>query len=136
MGCVQLGIVSGLTLSLNCAESSRLVGFSFMISPLLKKPPEFPLPDPSEDPQWYGEIWAKYPLNQSLSPSYFGHVFRVRSQFRIIMNEYCQVAYSKGSKVDLGKANELHSRLKTWFDGLPDPLLPKKIVLPGHLQLQ
>ncbi|KAI9705941.1 MAG: hypothetical protein M1836_005347 [Candelina mexicana] len=112
-----------------------LVGFSFMLSPLLKKPPDWPLPAPSEDSQWYGEIWVKYPLNHSLSPSYFGQVFRARCQFRVIMNEFCQLAYSKGSKVTLDKANELHSRLRSWYVDLPGPLLPKTIVLPGHLQL-
>lgn len=120
----------------SAAQSFRLVGFSFMLSPLLKQPPDWPLPDPLEDARWYGEIWLKYPLTNNLAPSYFGQVFRARSQFRVIMNEFCQVAFSKGSKTTLGKANELYARLTSWYDGLRGPLLPKTIVLPGHLQLQ
>lgn len=95
-----------------------------------------PLPDPSKDAQWYGEIWVQYPLNQSRSPLHFGQVFRARCQFRIIMNEYCRIAYSEGPGLTFEKANELCTRLRSWYDGLPGPLLPKTIVLPGHLQLQ
>ncbi|KAM5350843.1 hypothetical protein ACJ41O_007348 [Fusarium nematophilum] len=113
-----------------------LVAFSFMLPPLLKKPPEWPLPDPLEHPEWYGEIWVKYPLNHVLSPSHFGQIFRARCQFRVIMNEFCDVAYSKGSEVNLDKARVLRERLESWYYGLPGPLLPKTIVLPGHLQLQ
>src|ERR1700742_2454938 len=89
------------------AEDYSLVGFSFMICPLLNSPPDIPLPDPIEYPEWYGEIWIKYPFSQTLSPSFFGEVFRAKCQFRVIMNEYCLTAYSKGSEpgVTLDKAN-------------------------------
>ncbi|KAM0425507.1 hypothetical protein ACHAPT_009296 [Fusarium lateritium] len=112
-----------------------LVAFSFMLPPLLKKPPKWPLPDPSEDIQWYGEIWIKYPLNHGLSPSCFGHVFRTRCQFRIIMNEVCDAAYSEGSKITLDQAHGFRERLEDWYHNLPGPLQPRTIVLPGHLQL-
>lgn len=107
-----------------------------MFPPLLKTPPDWPLPDPSIDAQFYGEVWVKYPLTHSLLPSYFGHVFRARSQFRVIMNEFCQVAFSQYSEINLGKAIELRARLQDWYDGLAGPLLSTTIVLPGHLQLQ
>ena len=137
MGTLQLGIVSTAFERIRPdAEYHRLVGFSFMLDPLLKSPPDEPLPDPDEDSQWYGEIWVKYPLSSALLPSYFGHVFRARCQFRRIMNEFCQVAYSKSSVVTLDQAAELYSQLKVWFGGLPRPLLPRMIALPGHLQLQ
>ncbi|EFY90076.1 C6 transcription factor, putative [Metarhizium acridum CQMa 102] len=75
-----------------------LVGFSFLFPPLLKTPPDWPLPDPSKETGFYGEVWVKYPLSHNLSPSYFGQVFKARSEFRIIMNEYCQAAFSEGSQ--------------------------------------
>ncbi|KAI5465269.1 hypothetical protein BGZ63DRAFT_436822 [Mariannaea sp. PMI_226] len=112
-----------------------LVGFSFVFSPLLKQPPSWHLPDPTENAPWYGEIWVKYPLSHRLFPSYFGQVLKARSQFRVIMNEFCQAAYSEDSEINLNKAYELLSRLETWFQRLPGPLQPKTIVLPGHLQL-
>ncbi|KAL7936549.1 hypothetical protein V8C35DRAFT_295798 [Trichoderma chlorosporum] len=112
-----------------------LVGFSFMFTPLLKEPPNWPLPDPSVDAAWYGEIWLKYPLTNTLSPSYFGCIFLAKSQFRIIMNEFCCTAYTEGSAVTAEKAYELYQRLRHWYDCLPAPLQPRTIVLPTHLQL-
>ncbi|KAJ3537587.1 hypothetical protein NM208_g6252 [Fusarium decemcellulare] len=112
-----------------------LVAFSFMLPPLLTKPPDWPLPDPAEHSHWYGEIWVKYPLNHSLSPLCFGQVFRARCQFRIVMNEFCNAAYSQGSEVNLAMARGFLERLRSWYDGLPATLVPKTIVLPGHLQL-
>ncbi|KAL7913972.1 hypothetical protein GGI35DRAFT_231253 [Trichoderma velutinum] len=112
-----------------------LVGFSFMFTPLLKEPPNWALPDPSQDRNWYGEIWLKYPLTDTLSPSCFGDIFRAKSHFRIIMNEFCCAAYSEGSQVTEEKAYELLLKLKHWYDSLPGPLQPKTIVLPAHLQL-
>lgn len=107
-----------------------------MIPPLVKTPPDWPLPDPSEDQRWYGEIWLQYPLVSKPSPTYFGHIFQARSRFRVIMNEYCEAAFSSRPDLDLEKANGLHERLKLWHGNLPQPLTPKSIVLPGHLQLQ
>lgn len=115
---------------------SRLVGFSFMFTPLIKKPPNWTLPVPSQDRNWYGEIWLKYPLTDTLSPSYFGDIFHAKSQFRIIMNEFCCTAYSEGSQVTIDKAYDLRLKLKRWYNGLPGSLQPKTIVLPSHLQLQ
>ncbi|KAG6002751.1 hypothetical protein E4U54_000808 [Claviceps lovelessii] len=112
-----------------------LNAFSFMAPPLLKKPPEWPLPDPSDDVDWYGEMWLKYPMTSALSPSHFAHVIKSRCRFRIIMNDFCEVAYSDGREISLETAQKLHARLRTWYDGLPGPLQPKNIVLPGHLQL-
>lgn len=107
-----------------------------MFPPLLSEPPDWCLPDPSKEPEWYGEIWIKYHLSNYILSSDFGHVFKARSRFQITMNEACQVAYSKGSEMTLDKANNFLSRLKDWYSGLSGPLLPKSIVLPGHLQIQ
>ncbi|KAL7948831.1 hypothetical protein V8C42DRAFT_230446 [Trichoderma barbatum] len=112
-----------------------LIGFSFMFTPLLTEPPNWALPDPSEDGNWYGEIWLKYPLTHTLAPSCFGHIFLAKSQFRIIMNEFSKAAYSEGSQVTIEKAYEFRQKLKIWYDGLPGPLRPRTIVLPAHLQL-
>ncbi|KAF5591473.1 nitrogen assimilation transcription factor nit-4 [Fusarium pseudocircinatum] len=91
---------------------TSLSAFSFMLSPLINEPPKWPLPDPSEDQSWYGEIWVKYPLNHGLSSMCFGEVIHARSRFRIIMNEYCDVAYSEGSKVGVDLAYQLRERLE------------------------
>ncbi|EHK44954.1 hypothetical protein TRIATDRAFT_139368 [Trichoderma atroviride IMI 206040] len=114
-----------------------LSSFSFMTPPRLKKPPIYPLPNPSEDALWYGEVWLKYPLSRSLIPSNFGQMYKAKSQLRVIMNEYCQTAYieKQESQMTLDIADELLRKLKNWFRGLPASLLPKTIALPGQLQL-
>lgn len=63
-------------------------------------------------------------------------MYKAKSQFRVIMNDFCQTAYTEGSEVTLAKANELLYKLKSWFNGLPGSLSPKQIALPGQLQLQ
>lgn len=109
-----------------------------MIPPLLENPPNETLPDPSEDTKWYGEIWVQYPLNQNLSPTYFGHVFRAKCQFRVIMNKFCHAAYSKtpAHGIALDRAYQLYLELREWYNSLRGPLLPRAIVLPAQLQLQ
>lgn len=90
-----------------------LVAFSFMVLPVIKEPPNWTLPDPAKETEFYGEIWLKYPLTQTLSPSYFGQVFRSKSQFRVIMHDFCMTAYSEDSQVTVEKAYELRQRLKS-----------------------
>ncbi|KAF5506420.1 Nitrogen assimilation transcription factor nit-4 [Colletotrichum siamense] len=112
-----------------------LVAFSFMIPPLVKEPPDWPLPDPTREGGWYGEIWLQYSLVPGLQPTHFGHIFRTRAKFRVIMNEYCDAAFSPNGVISLDKANSLHEKLRRWYSDLPEPLQPKTIALPGHFQL-
>ncbi|KAF3799371.1 Nitrogen assimilation transcription factor nirA [Colletotrichum gloeosporioides] len=112
-----------------------LVAFSFMIPPLVKEPPDWPLPDPTREGDWYGEIWLQYPLVSDLQPTQFGHIFRTRAKFRVIMNEYCDAAFSPNGVISLDQANRLHERLRRWYSDLPEPLTPMMIALPGHFQL-
>ena len=113
-----------------------LVGFSFCSVPLLETPPSPLLPDPMKNSQWYGEVMLQYPLVNHLLPTNFGHVFKARCEFRVIMNTYCRMAYSTGPPMSLSGAQKLHSSLRAWYDELPACLSPKAIVLPHHLQLQ
>ncbi|KAI1071540.1 hypothetical protein LB507_005250, partial [Fusarium sp. FIESC RH6] len=112
-----------------------LSAFSFIFRPLIKEPPIWKLPDPSKDSLWYGEIWVNYPLNHGLSPLHLGEVIRARSQFRIIMNEYSDIAYTAGSKVEIYLAHHFRRRMENWYNNLPESLTPKRIVLPGQLQI-
>ncbi|KAI9148245.1 Dehydrogenase orsE [Paramyrothecium foliicola] len=112
-----------------------LVAFSFNIRPTLTAPPTWHLPNPLQDSQWYGEVWVKYPLSHSLAPTYFGQVFKARSLFRVIMNEFCYIHFSEGSQITHTAADGLYLRLTRWYNNLPKSLQPEMIVLPGHLQL-
>ncbi|KAK2755598.1 C6 transcription factor [Colletotrichum kahawae] len=112
-----------------------LVSFSFMIPPLVKEPPDWPLPDPTREGGWYGEIWLQYPLVSGLQSTHFGHIFQTRARFRVIMNEYCDAAFSPNGVISLDKANRLHDKLRRSYSDLPESLKPKTIALPGHFQL-
>lgn len=107
-----------------------------MLPPLLSEAPACDLPDPSNDPDWYGEVWVKYPLDENLLPTYFGHLIHTRSRFRIIMNQASRAAHADGSELGLEKAKDILAQLNIWYDSLPTSLQPKYIVLPQHLQIQ
>lgn len=138
MDVVFLGIVSILAMFIAVADFLRLVAFSFMQPSLLKYPPMEPLPHPTTDSDFFGEIWLHYPANINRNPSHFGDVFFARAQFRIIMNDFCNLAYHREKRlgIPLEDAYRFHSRLEAWYDGLPPNLTPRQIVLPFHLQLQ
>ncbi|KAM0214261.1 hypothetical protein ACHAQD_005469 [Fusarium lateritium] len=51
------------------------------------------------------------------------------------MNEFCDAAYSEESEVDIDLAYQLRDRLEDWYNNLREPLTPKRIVLPGQLQI-
>ncbi|GAM82987.1 hypothetical protein ANO11243_009730 [Dothideomycetidae sp. 11243] len=114
-----------------------LVAFSFMQPPLLEDPLPMLPPSPVKDPGWYGEVWLKYPSSPTLLPLHFAHVFESRARFRIIMNRFCTAAYTDpgGVGVPLEEAYALHTELAKWYQDLPEPLHPRNIVLPAHLQL-
>ena len=108
--------------------STSLVAFSFLHPALVLEPPSWPLLNPSSDSSWFGEIWVKYPSNANLLPCFFGQGFLTKCHFRMIMAQFCQEAYSKGSKITLDIANRLLSRLEQWHAQLPKQLSPETIV--------
>ncbi|KAH7174944.1 uncharacterized protein B0J16DRAFT_364916 [Fusarium flagelliforme] len=112
-----------------------LVSFALQQGPLLTKPPAEPLPNPATDPQWYGEIWVKYPSNTHLTPFLFNYLFKAKSELRIIMQRFCTMSYARGIKIQAKEAYEFYTELKRWQAYLPGCLQPKGIVLPAQLQL-
>ncbi|ATY63020.1 C6 transcription [Cordyceps militaris] len=112
-----------------------LIAFSFLHAPLVKEVPKCPLPDAVQDPDWYGQLWVKYPASSTLVSMHFGQMFEKKTQFRIIMNEFCQEAYGTTLGVNSFKAEGLRRKLEHWFEHLPESLKPKNIVLPAQLQL-
>jgi hypothetical protein len=107
--------------------------------PLLAKPPQFALPDPTANPQWYGDFWIRYPLDPNPTPAYHGHDFKARAHLFAIINEIA-VQYFSGPQSPSSRSKEtileIHSKLKTWYDRLPQQLTAKEIVFPSQLKLQ
>ena len=115
------------------------MGMHFCQRPLIEEPPEADLPDPSMDPEWYGETWLKYPLNQTLSPAHFGYFFRARARFFIIVNEIAKQSFNRATgpcRLSNEQVLRFYVRLLEWYSHLETPLIPEKIVLPNQLKLQ
>lgn len=112
-----------------------------MTQPLLKAPPKAPLPDPDRDPDWFGEIWLKYPSSSTLVPLQVGLVFKAKMSFSVVLNEIMletqedstdSYLFQNGGKTIL----EILERLDTWYKSMPEPLSPTKIVTPSQLKIQ
>ncbi|KAI5867928.1 hypothetical protein GGS23DRAFT_591738 [Durotheca rogersii] len=112
-------------------------GFYFGIPPLISHPPQYPLPDPRVDPQWYGEIWVRYPLSQTLFPINLSHVIRTNFDLRKLMNDIAGEVFVVGKppNATAQKVLDLKSRLDAWFADLPETLAPTRVVLPDHLKI-
>ncbi|KAI0845263.1 hypothetical protein F5Y00DRAFT_265794 [Daldinia vernicosa] len=115
-----------------------LATFHTFQPPLVKDPPNRPLPDIDDASAFYGEIWVKYPLGRDLVPILNGLVFRTVSQFRVIMNEITALSFSHArnfNRMSLNAAVEFRARLSTWYENLPKPLQAQDAVMPSHLKI-
>jgi hypothetical protein len=118
--------------------SCSLGAFHYVQQPPVTEPPKIPLPDPLEQPKWYGELWVRYPLSQSLFPTYHGLLFKAKADFWTIINEISSLTFSPHratSKLTVSEIFQFYQRLKAWLHNLPEPLSPAKIVLPHQLKM-
>ncbi|KAF5026003.1 hypothetical protein F66182_1905 [Fusarium sp. NRRL 66182] len=124
----------------NLADNSSTLSYQFMTTPLLKTPPRNPLPDPDRDPDWYGEIWLKYPSSSVLVPLRYGITFKAKMELSIVLNEaMLEISdYKDGNDSAQDAAKRIVNmakRLEAWYQALPEPLSPSKIVFPSQLKL-
>ncbi|KAI7761274.1 hypothetical protein LZL87_002089 [Fusarium oxysporum] len=105
--------------------------------PLVKEPPQTSYPDPVKFPFWYGDLWIRYPSSQEPISTKYHQTFKAYLEFWTIFNEIALVLFRPGKirSLYLSQAVEFYARLRSWFDGLPDDLHPRKIVLPFQLKL-
>jgi hypothetical protein len=105
-------------------------------------PPASPLPEPSADPDWYGQFWLRYPLDPILYTTHFPHLFKAQSGFSIVIIEGWNLKTRVRELQDdpamtaplINVYYNFH--MKQWLHGLPEPLRPTQITLPSHLILQ
>ena len=122
-----------------CSSDIRsLLAFSLQQAPLVPRPPYDPVPSSRESPEWYAQIWLRYPEHSVPINANFGVFFEYRARFRIIMAQYCNAAYGKQRDAALSiiDAHLYRLQMLEWFESLPDSLRPENIVLPPQLQLQ
>ncbi|KAI1378381.1 hypothetical protein F4677DRAFT_466122 [Hypoxylon crocopeplum] len=111
--------------------------FYFTMPPFIKDPPAYPLPDPMLDPEWYGEIWIRYPLSQTIFPTHLGCTIKSNFELRSLMNDMALEIFDEKEppRASAEKILECKSKLDMWFTNLPDPLTPTKVVLPDHMKI-
>ncbi|KAK4236356.1 nitrogen assimilation transcription factor nirA [Achaetomium macrosporum] len=116
-----------------------LIAFPRSKLPRLLTPPDIPLPDPDRDPDWYGQIWLRYPGEPKLYTTHFPHQFQAQSGMRMVMAMECLYRdHGKGwdSPARLQIVNDYYyGHLKPWYENLPEPLTPSRITFPSHLIL-
>ncbi|KAL2134955.1 hypothetical protein VTI74DRAFT_10276 [Chaetomium olivicolor] len=124
--------------ALFCWQS--LESYHYLQPPPVKEPPKSPLPEPLQYPQWYGELWVKYPQSQTRLPTYHGLLFKAKADFWTIMNEFSLLTFSHrhtaiAPKLSVSEVLPFYHRLRAWERNLPEPLTPRNIVLPHQLKL-
>ncbi|RBA09644.1 hypothetical protein FPRO05_14343 [Fusarium proliferatum] len=116
------------------------LSFQFQTAPLLRTPPQSPLPDPDLNPDWYGEIWLKYPSTSMLVPMQYCYTFKARVEFSLVLNAAMLQASTNESdnqavRSGAGRIVETVEKLEAWYRTLPGLLLPPQIVFPSQLKL-
>ena len=112
-----------------------MVAFHFKHLPLLPTSPAVYLPDPQLEPEWYGDIWLKYPMTQVLTSTSFAAFFDAKCSLRTIISDICQAYFADDVVVTWELALSLHYKLDSWLSQLPKCLTAKYIVFPGQFQL-
>jgi hypothetical protein len=114
----------------------------FHIVPLIHETPKNPLPDPNEDPSWYGETRVRYPSSQVLVSLNHGHAFKAKAELAIIMNSLatrlfgCKDEFQGPAPASSGLVLEYMNRMNDWFVSLPPCLTAAEIAFPSQLKIQ
>lgn len=115
--------------------------FYFRQKSLFPSPPESALADISVDRAWYGKIWVKYPLDNTLMPTRFGHVIHATVELRYILHNFANIFFgtqTQGQPVGTASLEQLlhfRTQINHWFHSLPDPLTTDNIVFPGYVRI-
>ncbi|PNP79481.1 hypothetical protein FNYG_07097 [Fusarium nygamai] len=113
-----------------------LQAFHNLRAPLIRGPPATPMPDPDEEPSWYGELWLRYPPSLKLVPMHFGYVYRAQAGLRRIANMITCIRFT-GQKaarsLPASDLDRLQKVLDDWYIGLPEPIKSHRAVLPSQL---
>lgn len=149
MGFVQLASVCRFPplnfLYLSDQKCFSHLSLSHLEPPSITTPPICLLPDPSTDPDWYGQIWLRYPMDPVLYTTHFPHQFKSQSGFSGLIIEgwssMSRAGVTVNSPIESLIASQrmesyYNSHMKKWYRNLPEPLRPTNITLPSQLYLQ
>ncbi|AEO69771.1 uncharacterized protein THITE_2032143, partial [Thermothielavioides terrestris NRRL 8126] len=118
-----------------------VISFVYSEGPRLESPPAVPLPNPEEHPDFYGQIWVRYPADPRLYTTHFPQHFYAESRLRVIMlqgwhleKRVLECGWTSAVAQEI--CDKYYAWLKAWHDNLPAPLKPASITQPGHIMLQ
>ncbi|KAK0618837.1 hypothetical protein B0T14DRAFT_518107 [Immersiella caudata] len=117
---------------------STVQAYYFFRYPVVKTAPQTPLPDPENNPAFYGEVWLLYPASPCPIPAQHGHTTKSLTEFHHILHIISCRAFRDGSstrKLTWEEAMNFKRMLDNWFESLPAALSPKNVVFPWHLKL-
>ncbi|KAM5528913.1 C6 transcription factor [Fusarium oxysporum f. sp. phaseoli] len=137
---LQAALIINTIVNMFGMDTLATLSLQFQTAPLLRTPPHSPLPDPDLNPDWYSEIWLKYPSTSVLVPMQYRYTFKARVDFSLILNAAMLQASTNESDNQVvqngaGRIIETIEKLEAWYRTLPDPLLPSYIVFPSQLKL-
>lgn len=115
--------------------SISLVCHFMAMPPLCQQPPVEVLPSWERAPEYFGEVWLRYPLDKRLWPLRSGLLFRAYADLFSLVNDANVRRLSVGRRSE-EDARNLYSRLTGWYSALPQSLRAETAVLPSQLNLQ
>lgn len=107
-------------------------------APFVKDPPALEAPDPDVNPEWYGEVYIRYPLSPTITRMYLGHVMKATINLRVIMNDISLLQFTSTESTELSfdQVLKFKARLDALMQNLPATLAPSRILLPCHFNVQ
>ena len=104
----------------------------------MQSPPKVPLPAQDGHQNLYGDLYLQYPLQEGLSSTNYGDLFRAVSMLRVILNDIAAVAFNEErlNSLSADRWLDFRDQLETWYLGLPVSLLPKSIIWPAQFAMQ
>ncbi|KAL8372910.1 hypothetical protein RB599_000234 [Gaeumannomyces hyphopodioides] len=113
--------------------------FCFFRSPIVTtRPPPFPPLGEVHYSKYAGELWLQFPGAAHPVPCHHGLSFRCIVSFRQIMCDVAERVYGQGKSprsLSFLESMSFRKRLLYWFDHLPPPLRPDRVVTPSDLKL-
>ncbi|KAM3497815.1 hypothetical protein MY10362_008848 [Beauveria mimosiformis] len=112
--------------------------FYYRQEPLIREPPDTPIPDVKRDPSWYGEIWVRYPLSSTPVPTHFGSVANATMELRSLMHAISRTFFNVHRTTGNPSRETIDGfcqSLDAWFRQLPSPLTANAMLLPSHIRV-
>jgi hypothetical protein len=121
-------------------DRDRAQSYYYFKPPYLSRPPPHALPTVDvPSPEWYSEIWLRYPNDDLKYPMGFSANMKALCELRMIMRDICAVSFftdQPPQKMPWGEVLSFQKKLQDWCEALPAVLSPRSLLYPSHIKLQ